>query len=381
MRVLVITDQRVALVDGKYYTEKVFLNNVNRYKEFFDSVSVYAKTGEKIYCSSEMMTNVEVYLGGENKEIYIGKNKAKFEKLIPSYDLVVLRVPSILAFQAADICRRKNIPYFAVVVGCVWDSFWNHGVEGKLLAPYMMKKMKMVVEKANYVSYVSERFLQSRYPCSCKCLAASDVTITDLTEDILLNRMRIIHNRSENTIRLFTAAGLNVRYKGQQYVIRAVKYLNALGYNVEYTLAGTGDSSYLESVVANAGVSNQVNILGAVTHDEVIELMDKCDIYIQPSLQEGLPRSVVEALSRACPCLGTGAGGISELIDKKYQFIKKSPKSIANKIVEIWNEKTLSEMATENFQSSKKYVGDILEKKRVEYYQYLINDLEKKGKK
>lgn len=381
MRVLIITDQRVALVDGKYYTEKVFLNNVKRYRRFFDSVSVYAKTGEKIYSSSEMITNVEVYLGGDNKDIYIGKNKKKLEKIIPSYDLVILRVPSILAFQAADICRTKNIPYFAVVVGCVWDSFWNHGIEGKLLAPYMKKKMKKIVEKANYVSYVSEQFLQRRYPCSCKSLAASDVTLAYISEDILLNRMRMIDNRSKNTIRLFTAAGLNVRYKGQQYVIRAIKYLNALGYNVEYTLVGTGDSSYLESVAANSGISNQVNILGAVTHDCVIELMDKCDIYVQPSLQEGLPRSVVEAMSRACPCIGTGAGGISELIDKKYQFIKKSPKSIANKIVEIWNAKTLSEMATENFQTSKKYTGDILENKRTKYYEYLINDLEKKEKK
>ena len=203
MRVLIVTDQRATLVGGKYYTEKVFLNNVNRYRDFFDSVSVYAKTGETIYCSSEIMTNVEVYLGGNNKEIYLGKNKAKLKKLIPSYDLVILRVPSILAFQAANICRRKNIPYFAVVVGCVWDSFWNHGVEGKLLAPYMMKKMKMIVEKANYVSYVSERFLQSRYPCSCKCLAASDVTIADLSEDILLNRTRMIRNRFKNTIRIF----------------------------------------------------------------------------------------------------------------------------------------------------------------------------------
>ena len=44
--------------------------------------------------------------------------------------------------------------------------------------------------------------------------------------------------------------------------------------------------------------------MGGVPHNKIFQLLDDIDLYIQPSLQEGLPRSVVEAMSRACPIIG-----------------------------------------------------------------------------
>lgn len=55
-------------------------------------------------------------------------------------------------------------------------------------------------------------------------------------------------------------------------------------------------------------------------HDKIFEWLDTIDIYIQPSYQEGLCRSVVEAMSRACPVICSDACGERELANEKFIF-------------------------------------------------------------
>lgn len=375
MNVLIVTDQRFVLKDGKFYTEKVFYNNLKRYKKQFGNISIYAKTGNAVFKSATEIKELDIYLGGNNLNLYLGKNMRTFKKIIPKFDLIILRVPSVLANQAAKVALKENIPYMTVAVGCAFDALWNHGLIGKLLAPIMFKRMQSVVKNASYASYVTNKFLQKRYPCNIKSVAVSDVTINTSDRSVLQNRLQKIDKMDTSYIKIMTAAALNVRYKGQQYVIKAIPILNRLGINVKYYIAGTGDVKYLRSVAEKYGVSDQVIDLGAVSHDEILRLLDEIDLYIQPSLQEGLPRAVVEALSRGCPCIGTEVGGIPELIPKECIVAQKSPKDIAKKVYSIIDKNKLKELAQENWAKSNLYSNDILSTKRTKYFQYVIDDI------
>lgn len=62
------------------------------------------------------------------------------------------------------------------------------------------------------------------------------------------------------------------------------------------------------------GVADRVVFKGQMKHQQVLEWIDSLDIYIQPSMQEGLPRALIEAMSRACPAIGSSTGGIPELL-------------------------------------------------------------------
>lgn len=65
-----------------------------------------------------------------------------------------------------------------------------------------------------------------------------------------------------------------------------------------------------------------VSILGAKPHSEVFSWLDSIDIYVQPSFMEGLCRSIVEAMSRACPVICTNVGGNYELVSSDCLFEK-----------------------------------------------------------
>lgn len=106
-----------------------------------------------------------------------------------------------------------------------------------------------------------------------------------------------------------------------------------------------------------------------------MRILDKTDIYIQPSLQEGLPRAVVEAMSRGCPVIGANTGGIPELISKECIVSRKSEQSIVRAIINMLKDNRLNEEAVRNFEKSKLYNENLLEVKRNDYYSYIIESL------
>lgn len=131
----------------------------------------------------------------------------------------------------------------------------------------------------------------------------------------MANRLKKIDSYSKGCrLNIITVAAVNVRYKGQEYVIRAIAKLNKMGYNYQYYLVGGGDNTFLNNVVKECEVEKYVHFIGALPHNKVIEVLDKMDIYIQPSKQEGLPRALIEAMSRALPAVGTRVAGIPELL-------------------------------------------------------------------
>ena len=79
-------------------------------------------------------------------------------------------------------------------MSCPWDVFWNHSLKGKLLAPFMYYTTKRCVKDSNYVVYVTNEFLQKRYPTMGKNIGCSDVELPPLDDSILDNRLNKIRN-------------------------------------------------------------------------------------------------------------------------------------------------------------------------------------------
>jgi glycosyltransferase involved in cell wall biosynthesis len=93
--------------------------------------------------------------------------------------------------------------------------------------------------------------------------------------------------------------------------------------------------------------------------------LDEIDIYIQPSRQEGLPRSLIEAMSRGCLCIGSEAGGIPELLESQYIHKTGSGKSLFNRIDEHLHNAYLCER---NIEAAKQYDSKLINSKRNSFF-------------
>lgn len=200
--------------------------------------------------------------------------------------------------------------------------------------------------------YVTNEALQKRYPSNGEMLGCSDVLLCEFDETLLENRKTNIKHKQ--MIRVGTAAFLDVKWKGQENVIKTLAVLKEKGMtNVIYELIGIGEGARLKKIAKQLGVEDQVKFLGAKNHDEVFKWIDNLDVYIQPSYQEGLCRSIVEAMSRACPVICSDIGGNYELIDRNYLFPCGDYHKLAKLIEEMFDDSY--EQSLHNFEKSKKY--------------------------
>ena len=303
------------------------------------------------------------------------KVKAKLKKLIEENDIVFARFSGETGKMAVRLCRKMKKPYIIECVGCYWDSFSNYGWKGKILAPYMYLSTRKLIKNAPYVVYVTNKFLQKRYPNTGKSIAASNVELRPMTEECLKARIEKIKTKEKNepTI-LGTAAAIDVPYKGQAYVIEAISILNKKGYNFEYQVIGTGDKSRLENLASKFGVLDKVKFVGVLKQDKVFDWMDTLDIYIQPSDQEGLPRALIESMSRACPAIGSTTAGIPELLAPEAIFTRKKVNELVKALRYMNDKEHQLKQAKRNFREATDYQREIIYQRRNDFYDMVIKE-------
>ena len=370
MKVLIVSDFHAYKYREKLYVGTQFSTIVKRYKQVFGDIhACFRVTSIDILpagfeCAEELFVS---YYGVNGLSAAVSLQfKSHIKDLIFSCDLLIIRCPTMLGIAAARIGRDLGKPYLAEVMGDGWDAYWNHGLAGKIMAPYFYLQIRYCVGKADFALYVTEKYLQNRYPCKGLSIGASNVLIKETSKDNLNKKKEHYAKKKCEPLILMTSASVDVRYKGQEYVIKAIPRLNERGIRVRYLMCGDGKGVHLKSLATQLRVEDQVVFTGRLSLEDIFKLLDEIDIYIQPSLQEGLPRSVIEAMSRGCHVIGARTAGIPELIDDCYVVKRKSPSDIAKKIIAI-NNLTVEEkinLCNRNFQKSKEYQSDILDKKR-----------------
>jgi len=116
----------------------------------------------------------------------------------------------------------------------------------------------------------------------------------------------------EDAFLLLSVGELNEN-KNHQIVIKALAELK--NPNIHYAIAGKGDlHDYLIGLAYSLGVASQVHLLGY--RSDVAELYKSSDIYVLPSIREGLNVSIMEAMASGLPVVCSVARGNTDLIDE-----------------------------------------------------------------
>lgn len=378
---LLISTQSTIEYDGNHYYGNSVKAVFNRYKYLSDDIT--------FICHVKRVTTPTNDIIGENINFVFIKKVNTIKAVLKSYsknndkiakeqvqnnDVVIVHLPSDNGYQVIKYCKIFNKPYMTVVCGCSWDALWNHGWQGKLLAPSGYFKLKKAQKESAYSIYVTNEFLQNRYPTKGQFIGCSNVNIHTGIDGVLEKRLLRVEQRARENepLSIGTAAALDVVYKGQEYVIRALSLLKKKNLIFEYHLIGRGDFSRLKGIAVEEGVEDQVFFHGSIPHDQVLDFLDKMDIYVQPSKQEGLPRSLIEAMSRGCLCLGSRTAGIPELLEEKFVF-EKGDAEMISKILGGITLKELKEQAKRNYEEAKNFDMDVLNARRKRFVLDFIN--------
>lgn len=368
-----IHDHKFRYIDGKFYSTGGLSDDaLERYIRAFGSVKVIARI-----INEDETSKGYSEITSKNVEIIDGSilTNEEFKKIVRKSNYVICRLPSFLGYKGAFYAKRFDIPYLTEVVGCAWDALWNHSLKGKVIALPTFLFMKQIVKNSKYSIYVTKYFLQNRYPTNGRSTNCSNVSLKEIRDDVLTRRLLKIKEQNDRII-IGTTAAIDVKYKGQQYVIMAIGKLKEIGiHNIYYELVGGGSSEYLKQVAIKYNVEENVKFLGVKPHKEIFDWLDNIDLYIQPSKQEGLPRALIEAMSRALPSLGANTAGIPELLEKQVIFSNSSQnvEEIAKMLINF-DETKMMKQAKKNFDEAKQYEKTIIEERRNNFLKLFIDE-------
>ena len=301
--------------------------------------------------------------------------KEVLEKAIKEADRVILRSATVYTLYALKFIKEYRKPYMVEVTALVWEGVWYHSALGKLVAFPRERNWKRILRDAPYALYVTQQALQDRYPCGGKTLGCSDVDCTAASEAVLAKRLERIGGQEGGRIVLGTAAAIDVHYKGQWTVIRALAELKKRGIDrFEYQLIGAGTGKKLRALAEKLGVSENIRFVGLLSHDKVFDWYDGVDIYVQPSFQEGLCRSIVEAMSRACPVVSTDIGGNPELTAAENLFRPGDHEALSDILERLADPSMQEKGARYSYARSQEYDSKLLDAKRAAFLKQFMDD-------
>ena len=122
-----------------------------------------------------------------------------------------------------------------------------------------------------------------------------------------------------------------VKAKGYKYLIEAISLLKDQ-YPIKLYLAGSGEEEInLKNQVKKLRMEDHIIFLGQ--QNNPYKFMKNCDLYVHPSLWDGLPTTVIEAMACGCCVISTDCdSGPREIIDHLENGILVSPIKSPNKI-------------------------------------------------
>lgn len=381
LRALLVVDRRFLVRDGSYYTEgPTGAETGDRYLQWFDEVVVAGReavdTGQDITCLNkisslglrvELLPNIS---GLKERMLNISVARSRLHDMIIQSDAVIARLPTELGIEAANLAIECQKPLAIDLGGCVLDGLRAHGsLAGKIYAPVAYHRLRHVVRKADWVAYVTQTFLQKRYPAKkwAQTVAASDVEIPSPSQDVLNGRF--IRINSDTPLVFGTIGSLVGQFKGIHIALSSLAMATPNIPQFTYRVLGGGDITQWRNLATRLGLADRIIFDGTLPAGEaVFRWLDGIDIYLQPSLREGLPRALIEAMSRGCPALASSIAGIPELLPPEFLHRPGDTDQLASQVVNLIDPLRQQNCAQQNYEKAKRYTQDVCNKIRGEFW-------------
>jgi glycosyltransferase involved in cell wall biosynthesis len=352
-----------------------------RYLRVFDEVSILARVAESDDPQLDTIKTAEgpalkiVPLPDWNGAFGFLKHRSRIIRTaistIREGDAVLMIVPGGLASTVFGTLSKRDQPIAVEVVGDPWDAFqpgaYDHPLRS-ILRRFLARTLRKQCRAACAASYVTNSFLQSRYPCSGLSTGISDVV---LPRSAFATGSR--NYGPAPAKKLVCVANMN-KYKGHNTLLDALVICQRAGLLLDATLVGGGDlRCELESKVQQLGLAKQVRFAGQLPAGEAVRReLENADLFVLSSLQEGMPRAMLEAMARALPCVASEVGGVPEILSPDAMVPKGDAQALAVKLQTVMGDPAwLTQTSQRNLQKATDYREDVLAARRLEFYRYI----------
>lgn len=260
-------------------------------------------------------------------------NKSKFSNVFVFFSCIVSLVWRLLSCKEIEVLHLHSASrgsffrkYILFLIGARLGKkkivYHLHGGGFKNFyskSPSLIKKMiRGLLEEADCVICLSNfwlDYLSSTFNCRKLYIVNNPVS----PKTSLIDSM---YTRDDNSLNLLFLGVIN-KNKGifdlLEVMCREKENFNG---RVRLTIGGGGDDEKLISYIQECQLENSVNFLGWISGREKEAALSACDVLVLPSYNEGLPMSILEAMSCGKTILATSVGGVPEIVsDNENGFL------------------------------------------------------------
>jgi glycosyltransferase involved in cell wall biosynthesis len=194
---------------------------------------------------------------------------------------------------------RNNISFVVFFHG--WNLQFEERIDKKYIS-FFQKSLGRAKKIFVLSSDFKEKLLAWGYQ--------GEIVIATTTVDAKLFQKQTVINEvdsNEDTLKILFLSRL-IKDKGVYETIKAFENLRTDNFNIQLIIAGSGEES--ETIESLVEQNENISLTGHVEGQEKIELYKNCVLYCLPSYSEGLPTSVLEAMSFGKPVITTPVGGL-----------------------------------------------------------------------
>ena len=231
----------------------------------------------------------------------------------------LLHSPSPEAEVAFWWASRLGVPF---AVACRGDQSTERDyLRGRgvfvpgLMATYFRNQLRRHIDRSWGCIYVSEA-LRRKYPprnSGTRCAVISDLRLPDE----FFSKPKDFVPRRREALRIVSVGRLEAQ-KDYATAIRACSRLRTLGISdwQLHLIGGGPEEKKLRELADSLGAGPKVVFHGFVPWSQsLFELLSTMDLFVLSSINEGMPRALLEAMARGLPCIATRVSGATELLD------------------------------------------------------------------
>lgn len=393
MNVLVVADGHYYQApDGTVYAESVYdYAFYKRYLQSFDHVFAAVRL-ERLDAAPKSMKKssgagvtflpLPAYRGPKEYLLKYGEISQSVTKYCNESDCAIFRIPAATSNIFCRKFERTKKPFAVEVVVDPWENF-GPGATGNKIMLFAVRRawtrlVKQMCRKAIGASYVTERYLQEKYPPR----ASNDPERIAFTESYssveLPDDSYALPRAWKHGQRTFWIAHVSNAFtgyeKGHLILMDAVKKVRDLGYDVRIRFVGDGPKK--EEFIQysnNLGIGEYVVFTGRLPNgSEVRKVIHDSDLFVLPTFAEGLPRVLLEAMAEGIPCLSSPTCGIPEILKSEYLFAFSDSEGFSQGIKRFIDDPELmTEVSKENLEIARRYSNSKLNIKRKSFYDKL----------
>ncbi|VWD20592.1 glycosyl transferase family 1 [Burkholderia lata] len=294
-----------------------------RFAPHFGAVRIVARAfpkarpvGSLVTGPSTSFVDLGAIRGGRNWLLGLPRTAARLTRAIRGAQTLMIRFPGNVATLALLLCWITRKPFSAEIVADPEDYFGkdasNHPF--RRVAKWIhCRSTAFAARRAQSVRYVTDAYLQEKYPPRTR--AASFGFSDAFLPDGLFAARGPDSLARPGSLRLVNVSMMHNRSKGHVALLEAMARLKRKNVAVVLTLVGDGAlRAELEAMAHTLGIANVVAFRGQIASEAVCATVAEHDLFVLPSLQEGMPRAMLEAMAVGTPVLGTRVGGIPEVL-------------------------------------------------------------------